>query len=74
MHTQSKANRGFNLVQPVVIAVMCHHVDMAIDWEEAVTDEQSDQLTDDVETSTDADEPAVEAEESAPEAAPPADD
>jgi hypothetical protein len=47
---------------------------MAIDWEEAVTDEQSDQLTDDTETPADADEPAVEAEESVPEAAPPADD
>jgi hypothetical protein len=53
---------------------MCHHVDMAIDWEEAVTDEQSDQLTDDAETPADANEPAVEAEESTPEAAPPADD
>ena len=50
---------------------MCHHVDMDIDWEKAVTEESSDSLTDSADA--EADEPELDAERS-PEIAPPADD
>ena len=53
---------------------MCHHVDMAIDWDEVVTEEQRESSTDEFESTPDTDEPAVEADESPLEAAPPADD
>jgi hypothetical protein len=51
---------------------MCHHVDMDIDWEEAVTEQDTETLTETPEA--DAEEPELDAEESPPEAAPPADD
>jgi len=65
------ATRGFNLAQAVVCAVMCHHVDMAIDWDEVETESESRTRTVDT---TETGEPELDAEESPPEAAPPADD
>ena len=53
---------------------MCHHVDMAIDWDEVVTEEQRESSTDELESTADTDEPTVDADESPLEAAPPADD
>ena len=52
--------------------VMCHHVDMAIDWDEVVTEEQDESLTESSDTA--AADPEVDAEQSPLEAAPPADD
>ena len=54
---------------------MCHHVDMDIDWEEAITEEDTETLSADTEESAlDAEEPELDAEESPQKAAPPADD
>ena len=50
---------------------MCHHVDMAIDWDEVETESESRTRTVDT---TETEEPELDAEESPPEAAPPADD
>ena len=47
---------------------MCHHVDMDIDWEEAITEQNTETRA------TDAAEPELDAEESPQKAAPPADD
>ena len=54
---------------------MCHHVDMAIDWDEVVTDtEPETEASNEHEETTAVDEPAVDTEESTPELTPPADD
>ena len=54
---------------------MCHHVDMDIDWEEAITEQDTEtRATDAAEPELDADEPELDAEESPQKAAPPADD
>lgn len=51
--------------------VMCHHVDMAIDWDEVETESESrTEPTESAET----DEPELDAEESPRAVAPPADD
>ena len=49
---------------------MCHHVDMAIDWDEVVTDKETEKR----EETTEIDKPAVDTEESTPEVKLPADD
>lgn len=51
---------------------MCHHVDMAIDWDEVVTEQKTDSLTETLDADTET--PELDAEESPQEAAPPADD
>ena len=51
---------------------MCHHVDMAINWDEVVTSDESD--AEDLDAADDVSEPAVESEKSTPEVTPPADD
>ena len=51
---------------------MCHHVDRAIDWDEVVTDTETE--TDELDEFEDVDEPAVDSEASTPELTPPADD
>jgi len=50
---------------------MCHHVDMAIDWDEVETESES--RTKRIEPA-ETDEPELDAEESPREVAPPADD
>jgi len=50
---------------------MCHHVDIAIDWDEVETESES--RTETIETA-DTDEPELDAAESPQEIAPPADD
>ena len=50
---------------------MCHHVDMAIDWDEVETESESRTRT--LETH-ETDEPELDAEESPQGVAPPADD
>ncbi|MFW6321067.1 MAG: hypothetical protein ACOC0Z_04395 [Halohasta sp.] len=51
---------------------MCHHIDMAIDWDEVVTDTELE--TEELDTAEEADERAVGSEASTPEVTPPADD
>ncbi|ERH06387.1 MAG: hypothetical protein J07HN4v3_02002 [Halonotius sp. J07HN4] len=54
---------------------MCHHVDMDIDWEEAITEQDTETVAADAEEpALDAEEPELDAEESPQKAAPPADD
>ena len=64
--------RGFNRLEPVVWVVMCHHVDMAIDWDEVLkeTEPEPDELPE----ADEADERTVDGEALAPEVTPPADD
>ena len=50
---------------------MCHHVDRAIDWDEVVTDTETE--TDELDAVEEADERVVDTEESTP-VTPPADD
>ena len=50
---------------------MCHHVDMAIDWDEVVTDTEPE--TEELDAADEADERADD-EASTPELTPPADD
>ena len=51
---------------------MCHHVDMAIGWEEVVSNTEPE--TEESDTAAEADERAVDSEASTPELTPPADD
>jgi len=51
---------------------MCHHVDMDIDWEQAITEQTTDTQTETLDA--DSEEPELDAEESPSEVAPPADD
>jgi|GEM_PF-369049 hypothetical protein len=51
---------------------MCHHVDMAIDWDEVVTN--TEPTADEHEEAPEVDELSVDTEESTPELTPPADD
>jgi len=51
---------------------MCHHVDMAIDWEEVVSDTEPE--TEELDAAEEADDRAVDNEASTPEVTPPADD
>ena len=56
------------LLDIVVSVAMCHHVDMDIDWETAVTEQEPE-----TEPQPEAEEPELDAEET-PDIAPPADD
>ena len=51
---------------------MCHHVDMAIDWDAVVEDRESE--AEDLDAAEPVDESAVDTEETMPEVTPPADD
>ena len=51
---------------------MCHHVDMAIDWDEVV--EETEPEPDEPPEAEEADERTVDSEASTPEVTPPADD
>ena len=51
---------------------MCHHVDMAIDWDEVVTDTNPE--TEELDETEEVDERTVENETSTPEVTLPADD
>lgn len=50
---------------------MCHHVDMAIDWEEVV---DSEQKTQELDTTDEVGEPTLDEEALTPEVTSPADD
>jgi hypothetical protein len=51
---------------------MCHHVDRAIDWDEVVTDTETE--VDELDAAEEADERPVDSEASTPKLTPPADD
>lgn len=64
-------DRTFNRPKAVVCIAMCHHAEMAIDWQEAVSKTESHDERDETET---VDEPELDTEESTPEVTHPADD
>ena len=51
---------------------MCHHIDMAIDWDEVVT--QTEPEAEELDAAEESEERTVDSEASTPEVSPPADD
>lgn len=72
MSWASVDDREFNSISAVLRDAMCHHVDMAIDWDQVIRENESQ--TDEVDEADESDEPAVDTEETPHEVTPPADD
>jgi len=67
--------RAFNIAPTVTCAVMCHHIDTAIDWDAVAAEEQADDLeTERSESLETAEEPELADIASEEPMTPPADD